>query len=665
MKFSSLYVFWVAVCCGLDPIRTGTSASAWVIPMKTTTTTHKSHVTTTTVTSARIRSRRSSFVLKSTVSAVERSSNRLLYIYNSKTRQKELFRPIQQPEQSSSPNYDAVVTMYTCGPTVYDAAHIGNFRAFLTYDIMKRVLMYLGYRIVHVCNITDVDDKIIQRANEQQIDIGNIHTQLTQIYETKFRNDLLALNCIPASVYPRATEHIPVMIRFVQELILKNLAYEIDGSWYFDTQQYKPYGTQLVQLDFQEMEAQKDTFVEANKKRHFADFCLWKAFKEESDRPDMAWQSQDFVREGTASSSSSLSSTHNQTPVINGGGINEDDEAAQFEKLRQSQPYPLPEPVIGKGRPGWHLECSAMAKTYFGNQTIDLHGGGMDLKFPHHENEIAQSEGLHDRNTFCNCWFHNGFVEVGGENTKMSKSLGNFLTLDTACPTAADVRAYRYLVVTSQYRNPLRFTDTILQASKKAIARIDKVVAKLDEILDSHNAIERHDNDDDDKSKHSVTSEDNDLASVHVPSALDSFETAICDDLSMPRAAAALFDLIKLAEAVVYPKKNASHDHQPPTNYDLVGLRAIRNGIDRMDQVFGILYTIPSSIREGKEEHSSIGSMSIPPEVLELVSQRTAAKNNKDWEMADSLRRRITELGYTVQDVKNGEPIVTPVAVES
>jgi cysteinyl-tRNA synthetase len=306
-----------------------------------------------------------------------------------------------------------------------------------------------------------------------------------------------------------------------------------------------------------------------------------------------------------------------------------------------------------------------MAKTYFGNQTIDLHGGGMDLKFPHHENEIAQSEGLHDRNTFCNCWFHNGFVEVGGENTKMSKSLGNFLTLDTACPTAADVRAYRYLVVTSQYRNPLRFTDTILQASKKAIARIDKVVAKLDEILDSHNAIERHDNDDDDKSKHSVTSEDNDLASVHVPSALDSFETAICDDLSMPRAAAALFDLIKLAEAVVYPKKNASHDHQPPTNYDLVGLRAIRNGIDRMDQVFGILYTIPSSIREGKEEHSSIGSMSIPPEVLELVSQRTAAKNNKDWEMADSLRRRITELGYTVQDVKNGEPIVTPVAVES
>jgi cysteinyl-tRNA synthetase len=587
-----------------------------------------------------------------------------LYIYNSKTRQKELFRPVQQqqqqPEQSSSNNdNNVVVTMYTCGPTVYDAAHIGNFRAFLTYDVMKRVLMYLGYRILHVCNITDVDDKIIQRANEQQIAIGNIHTQLTQIYETKFRNDLIALNCIPASVYPHATEHIPVMIRFVQELIRKNLAYEVDGSWYFDTQQYQPYGTQLVQLDFQEMEAQKETFVEADKKRHFADFCLWKAYKEGNDRPDMAWQSQDFVGQETLSASSSTNDP--STNIMNGSG-NDKEEAAYFEMLRQSQPYPLSEPIIGKGRPGWHLECSAMAKTYFGEQTIDLHGGGMDLKFPHHENEIAQSEGLHDRNTFCNCWFHNGFVEVG-ENTKMSKSLGNFLTLDTACPTAADVRAYRYLVVTSQYRNPLRFTDTILQASKKAVARIDKVVAKLDEILESHEPLVNNVGVDYD-SVYSVTSETNHLALVQVSRALDSFETAICDDLSMPRAAAALFDLIKLAEATVFPKKSTAHD-KPKTKYDLVVLRAIRNGIAQMDQVFGILYTIPSSIRKSNEEQASKDSKSIPPEVLELVNQRTAAKNSKDWETADSLRRRITELGYAVQDVKNGEPIVTPGAVES
>ena len=491
--------------------------------------------------------------------------------------------------------------MYTCGPTVYDYAHVGNFRAFLTYDLLKRVLQYYGYDVTHVCNLTDVDDKIIQRANEQGLDDV---TKLTRKFEALFMEDLGALNIRPATFYPRATEHIPEMMEMILMLRDKGLAYETsDGSWYFRTQAQPKYGTQLIQLNFDEMEStERGTEQETDEKEHFADFCLWKAFKEGIDREDMAWSTDDFQ----------------------------------------------------KGRPGWHLECSAMARKFFGaDQTIDLHGGGVDLKFPHHENEIAQSEGVMCGDggdcVFCNSWFHNGFVNIGEE--KMSKSLGNFLTLQTACPSALDVRAYRYLVISSQYRSPLAFAPKAIQASKNTIQRIDKVRARLEDILKEAESV-------------SIGQDtESEIATVQVPAALDNFDKALRDDLSMPRASAALFSVIKLAEAEFKKVPETVVEPQSPNleNLDLQGLTAINNALTQMDEIFGIFYQVPASHQGSDEVANGDNSetMAIPEEVYQLVSERTAAKEAKDWELADDLRNRITELGFAVKDVKGGDPMIS------
>ena len=525
--------------------------------------------------------------------------------------------------------------MYTCGPTVYDSAHVGNFRAFLTYDVLKRVLLYLGLRVTHICNITDVDDKIIVRANELKL---RDMTELTRPFEQRFLLDLQQLHCIPATHYPRATDYIPEMLSFIQELQQRQLAYETsDGSWYFDTQQQAGrYGQQLVQLSFDDMLQQKET-ENSDGKRHFADFCLWKAFKPGFDRDDAAWSSDMYTSAAATEASSSATAAAAVTLPSN----------------------------IAKGRPGWHLECSAMARAFFPNQTLDLHGGGMDLKFPHHENEIAQSEGLMDSSghggesaRFCNCWFHNGFVEVGPGNEKMSKSQGNFRTLQQVCPTALDIRAYRYLVVSSQYRNPLRLSEEVLLASKKAVQRIDTVKSQVEMAIAQ--AAEHQDSDGGNSSSSNHHPE-SDLARRTVPAALQQFDVAITDDLSMPRAAAALFSLIKAAELEL--KKQPKQQDEKTTlasALDIVGLKAVLRAMEQMDRVFGIFYQVP-----GMDEDSTNGVASsdalVPEDVLELVRQRNAAKEAKDWELADSLRQRIAALGFVVQDVKGGVPIVTPV----
>jgi cysteinyl-tRNA synthetase len=496
---------------------------------------------------------------------VERPSlvRQQLVLFDSKTRTK-------QPFTTLTPNH---VKMYTCGPTVYDFAHIGNFRAFLTYDVLKRVLLYLGYSVDHVCNLTDVDDKIIQRANQEQV--AHV-SELTRRFEVLFFEDLKALNILPANVYPRATEHIDDMVDMIQALHQKRLAYQSsDGSWYFSVQDQPGYGQQLTNLNWDDMEATQRTASEDDvQKRSPFDFCLWKAYKPNVDRDDAIWD----------------------TP-------------------------------IGKGRPGWHLECSAMARRYLGD-TLDVHCGGQDLKFPHHENEIAQSQGASGQ-VFCNCWIHNGFVNIGGD--KMSKSLGNFLTLRTACPTALDVRAYRYLVVTSQYRNPLSFTPTAMQAAKNALKRVDKVWSDISEALSSAKL--------EDATVNSV------LVTQIVPEQVANFQAALLDDLSMPRAAASLFALVKAAEQEL-----------KQTARDVVGLRAIRVAMQEMDRVFGIFYQLPSHYHGDSDVEEDGG---VPSQVLNLVSQRNAAKEAKDWELADSLRARITELGFAVKDVKGGQPVVT------
>jgi cysteinyl-tRNA synthetase len=588
------------------------------------------------------------------------AEQRPLLMYNSLSREKEVFRPRKRNSAAGGGNggetvtekntVPTVVTMYTCGPTVYDVAHLGNFRAFLTYDLLKRVLLYLGYRVRHVCNITDIDDKIIIRANERQIAMGQIGAALTEPYEAAFLHDLQSLNCLPATVYPRATQHVPVMIRFVQDLAQKGLAYETnDGSWYYATQE-KPalrYGQQLVQLNYDDMVEQKETGVEnADDKRHFADFCLWKAYKEGIDRADAAWDSTTFVAQRV------------------GSDMDEDDDdnddamppSESPEECRQNQPWPRAEPAIQLGRPGWHLECSAMARTYFGQETLDFHGGGIDLKFPHHENEIAQSEGLLGPNQpFCNCWFHNGFVNIGNEDEKMSKSLGNFVTLADACPTLADQRAYRYLVISSHYRNPLRFTKAAMDAAKNAIKRMDKLLKAIDEIVAAPSAVSS-----------TTTTTTGTLSSKlrnEISTSLEAFETAIRDDLSMPRASAALFAIIKAAEQELKRSSSVTNNDAASGSADVLGLQLAADTIRKMDQIFGVFYA-PNDNETIQGSHDDEATTDVVPEdVMKLVLQRAAAKNSKDWELADSLRRRVAELGFAIKDVKDGAPVVTPLEV--
>mmetsp|Transcript_82748 Transcript_82748/g.167831 ORF Transcript_82748/g.167831 Transcript_82748/m.167831 type:complete len:586 (+) Transcript_82748:183-1940(+) len=510
-----------------------------------------------------------------------------LFLFNSLSRSKDLFEPIESKK----------VSMYTCGPTVYDFAHVGNFRAFLTYDLVKRVLLYFGYEVDHICNLTDVDDKIINRANEQQLENGKI-SELTLKFEDYFFADLKALNVVLADRYPRATEHIPEMMEMILQLAEKDLAYETeDGSWYFATSKKEGYGEQLVQLNKEDMESQQnaENAVGTDMKQDPRDFALWKAFKDKADREDASW-------------------SH-------------------------------PDGSIKTGRPGWHLECSAMARKYLGD-TIDIHGGGCDLQFPHHENEIAQSEGVTGKK-FSNFWVHNGFVNINEE--KMSKSLGNFLTLRNACPTAVDVRAFRFFVTSSQYQKQLGFTPQAMDGAKSALKRIDRVMQQIDDAIEGNPVAATSDDG-------SSSSPLGDVASK----ALANFEVALLDDLSMPRASASLFTLIKAAENEFKRIKKAEKANDgSAAKLDMEGLQQVQTTMRKMDQVFGIFYEVPLTEDEKKAGEKSSGVPEISDEVMELVLQRTNAKEAKDWDLADSLRARITELGFVVKDVKGGDPIVS------
>mmetsp|Transcript_56516 Transcript_56516/g.68005 ORF Transcript_56516/g.68005 Transcript_56516/m.68005 type:complete len:587 (+) Transcript_56516:221-1981(+) len=529
------------------------------------------------------------------------SNKREIMFYNSLSRTKDVFEPI----------IPGKVSMYTCGPTVYDYAHVGNFRAFLTYDTIKRVLLYFGYNVDHICNLTDIDDKIIKRCNEQNISL----MELTHKFANLFMDDLKALNIVPARAYPRATDHIPEMVQLIQDLKRNGLAYQSDeGSWYFNVAEKEGYGQQLVTLDLAGMKKRSgsetagairgtDADEYDAEKVGVRDFALWKSHKPDFDREDATWDTE-----------------------------------------------------IGRGRPGWHLECSAMAKKYLGD-TIDLHAGGVDLTFPHHENEIAQSEGSSGCR-FCNCWMHNGFVNIGAKDEKMSKSKGNFLTLRTACPKPDDVRAYRYLVVSSYYRNPLSFTDAAMGAARGALKRIDALRTKLDGVLEDGGFI----------------SEDGVVDGVIAPvvtEQLEKFDRAIADDLAMPRAAACLFAVLKAAEGefkrFAKETKNAEKDGDSAVTVeplDLAGLATVNHALLKMDEVFGLFYEVPSPMKDDSNgstnDAASLESdAAIPAEVMKLVSERIIAKDSKDWDLADSLRSQITQLGFAVKDLKDSDPIVS------
>ncbi len=446
-------------------------------------------------------------------------------VYNSLSRRVEPLEPLA----------DNTIRLYTCGPTVYNFAHIGNFRAYTFEDILRRVVQFNGMKIRQVMNLTDVDDKTIRGANAAGVPL----TDYTKTYKDAFFADLKKLNVQPAEVYPAATDHIPEMIALVEKLVEKGVAYKSDdGSVYFAVTKFPGYG-KLAHIDFDHQRTGARCAADEYDKENVGDFALWKAW-EESDGP-VGWDS----------------------------------------------PW-------GRGRPGWHIECSAMSMKYLG-ETFDLHTGGIDNLFPHHENEIAQAEAATGKE-FVKTWMHCAHLRVNGE--KMSKSLGNFFTLRDLLEKGWSGREIRYVLINAHYRQGLNFAFSALEDARKSLERIDRCVGTATE------------------------GEVPDWAQKH----LDDFAEAVNDDLNIPKAFAALFGLVRDTNA---------HGGGPV-------LPVFR----RMDEVLGIIFF-------GKAEKAEI-----PAEIQALLDRRAEARKAKDWAESDRLRDEIAAAGWLVKDSREGQSVV-------
>lgn len=492
----------------------------------------------------------------SVTSAAWSLSTSELHVYNTLSRKKEAFTTVEP----------GVVRFYSCGPTVYDYAHIGNFRAFLTYDVIKRWLLFRGYEVKHVMNLTDVDDKIIKKANE----LGCTADELTNKYADAFFADLNLLNVVPAQHYPRATRHIKEIEETVNGLKKRGYAYEREGSTYFSVANFDSYG-RLAQLEKREKgsltaAASEGGNVDSDEydKDDLRDFALWKGFKPEDAK--VFWETS-----------------------------------------------------LGKGRPGWHIECTCMAMKYLGPE-LDLHGGGIDLVFPHHENEIAQSEALTGR-PFSRFWVHNGFVNINNE--KMSKSLGNFRTLRDIAKKPDDARAFRYLVVSSQYRSALAFTDQCFKSAKSTVKRLDALKKRLQN-ADGNGGEER-------------------ISDVIVRASKD-FSLAMDDDFNTPRAAAAMFSLVNASEKMLKAKEMNVH-----------AAESVLRCLDDMDKVFGIFYTPTMPTGNSDPRPGSTAQVEVPPpHLLELLDERAEARKAKDFARADQIRDKILTEGFSIVDTPQG-----------
>lgn len=461
-------------------------------------------------------------------------------IYNTLTRRLEQFTPLENGH----------VRMYTCGPTVYDHAHIGNFRAYVFEDILRRHLEYLGYRVTQVMNLTDVDDKTIRRSTETGVALN----EYTAGYKKAFFDDIKALGIEPAEHYPAATEHVPEMIALIRSILNNGYAYRSDdGSVYFSVSKFKDYG-KLAHLDTSELRPGARVAQDEYEKENAADFVLWKAWSEADG--DVAWDS----------------------------------------------PW-------GKGRPGWHIECSAMSMKYLG-QSFDLHTGGADNIFPHHENEIAQSEAATGR-TFVKYWMHCGYLVVDG--VKMSKSLGNFHTLRQLLDKGYTGREVRYVLLSAHYRQPLNFTLATLDAARTALSRLNEFTERLRE-------------------KKSNDIELDGPAPAWAEDARARFKSAMDDDLNTPQALAALFDMIH--------EGNRTIDCNKPDAREIAGAMDVLRDLDR---VLGILQKTDD--RPDRE-------------IADLVEQREEARKLKQWKEADEIRKKLANLGWEVRDTSAGPKII-------
>ena len=463
--------------------------------------------------------------------------------YNTLTRRQEELVPLEAGS----------IRMYTCGPTVYNYAHIGNFRAYVFEDLLRRWLRHKGFRVTQVMNLTDVDDKTIRDSRAAGLPLG----EFTAKYKKAFFDDIRALNVQPAEHYPEATAHIPEMLELIGRLFDKGYAYRAaDGSVYFSIDKWPAYG-KLAHLNRDGMRAGVRIAADEYEKENVADFALWKAWDEKDG--DVAWDS----------------------------------------------PW-------GRGRPGWHIECSAMSMKYLG-PTFDLHTGGVDNIFPHHEDEMAQSEAANGQ-PFARYWMHCAHLMVDGQ--KMSKSLGNFYTLRDILSRGYTGREIRYVLVATHYRASLNFTFSGLDSARTALRRIDEFTRRLSE-----------------------------AASGAAPGSLPDwaaaaetrFDAAMDDDLNISGALGVLFDTIREGNAAL------DAGTLPPSS-----AAALQGLFSRWDDVLGVL-----------RAPEGAGGAALPPPVQELLDRRAAARKAKDWAQSDALRAEIAALGYTVKDTPKGQ-VATP-----
>ena len=459
-------------------------------------------------------------------------------VYNTLTREKEPFETLEPGK----------VKMYACGPTVYNYIHIGNARPMIIFDVLRGYLEYRGYDVTFVQNFTDVDDKIINRANEE----GVPAQELAQRFIAEYETDAKGLNVRPATIHPRVTENMDSILEIVQTLVEKGYAYAVNGDVYFRTHRFSEYG-KLSHMPLEDLESGARIAV-GEQKEDPMDFALWKAAKPGEPSWDSPW---------------------------------------------------------GKGRPGWHIECSAMARSYLG-ETIDLHCGGQDLIFPHHENEIAQSECASGQ-IFARYWMHNGYINV--DNQKMSKSLGNFFTVREVAEKFG-YEPIRFMMLQAHYRSPINYSLELIEQCKAALERLYQCKESLERAR--------------------KTAPDGGISEEEKAALLrykEAFVASMDDDLNTAEAIGAVFELVR--------EINSHVSGQTPTSRDYVCFAG--ELFQELTGVLGLLY------QEREEE--------IPQEILQLAEQRAAARKAKDFAAADALRDEIARRGYEVRETRQGMEI--------
>lgn len=458
----------------------------------------------------------------------------------------KLYNTMTRQKEEFIPIEEGKVKMYVCGPTVYNYIHIGNARPFIIFDTLRRYLEYRGYDVTYVQNFTDVDDKIIKRGHEE----GIAPEEVASKYINEYFVDSDGLGIKRATVHPQVTDNIEQIIKFVKELEDKGYAYEVNGDVYFDTKKFEGYG-KLSKQKQDELEA--GARIEVNdQKRHPMDFVLWKAKKE----GEPGWQS----------------------------------------------PW-------GEGRPGWHIECSVMSNRYLG-ETIDIHAGGQDLTFPHHENEIAQSEARSGK-TFANYWLHNGYININNE--KMSKSKGNFFTVRDISKLY-DLEIVRFFMLSAHYRNPVNFSDEMLNQSKAGLERLYNTKEKLEFTINNLN-------------ESSITEEESSLLSE-----LDSYRVkfieSMDDDINTADAISAIFELAKFINSNVNEKSS---------------LEFAKKCLDEFNELTSVLNIVNKKKDDILDE-----------EIESLIQKRTEAKKNKEYQLADEIRQELLEKGIVLEDTRQG-----------